>query len=162
MLFNSIQYAIFLPVVFAVYWLLPHKFRWPLLLAASYYFYMSWNPKYVVLILFTTVVSYAAALLIERCQTKRRKRAVLTLALIVCLGVLFVFKYFNFFFAALESAFRLLAIPVHPITLQLILPVGISFYTFQTLSYVVDVYRGGAAERNFGIYATFVSFFDNW
>lgn len=159
MLFNSIQYAIFLPVVFAVYWLLPHKFRWPLLLAASYYFYMSWNPKYVVLILFTTVVSYAAALLIERCQTKRRKRAVLTLALIVCLGVLFVFKYFNFFFAALESAFRLLAIPVHPITLQLILPVGISFYTFQTLSYVVDVYRGGAAERNFGVYATFVSFF---
>ena len=158
-LFNSIQYAIFLPVVFAVYWLLPHKFRWPLLLAASYYFYMSWNPKYVVLILFTTVVSYAAALLIERCQTKRRKRAVLTLALIVCLGVLFVFKYFNFFFAALESAFRLLAIPVHPITLQLILPVGISFYTFQTLSYVVDVYRGGAAERNFGVYATFVSFF---
>lgn len=160
MLFNSWQYAVFLPVVFALYWALPHKLRWPLLLAASYYFYMSWNVKYVVLILFTTAVSYTAALLLEKTEQRKKRRLLLTTALVACLGVLFVFKYWNFFFGSLETLARRFAIPLHATTLRLLLPVGISFYTFQTLGYVIDVYRGDVeAERNFGVYATFISFF---
>lgn len=96
MLFNSMAYAIFLPIVFIVYWLLPQKFRWPLLLGASYYFYMSWNPKYIILILLTTAVSYFAGLLIEG-QKGSVKKVVLTITCIICLGTLFIFKYFNFF-----------------------------------------------------------------
>ena len=160
MLFNSWQYAVFLPVVFALYWALPHKLRWPLLLAASYYFYMSWNVTYVVLILFTTAVSYTAALLLEKTEQRKKRRVLLTAALVACLGVLFVFKYWNFFFGSLAAVARRFAIPLHPTTLRLLLPVGISFYTFQTLGYVIDVYRGDVeAEKNFGVYAAFISFF---
>ena len=160
MLFNSWQYAVFLPLVFALYWALPHKLRWSLLLAASYYFYMSWNVKYVVLILFTTAVSYTAALLLEKTEKQKRRRILLTAALIACLGVLFVFKYWNFFFGSLAALAQRFAIPLQPATLKLLLPVGISFYTFQTLGYVIDVYRGDVeAERNFGVYAAFISFF---
>ncbi|MBO5502129.1 MAG: MBOAT family protein [Clostridia bacterium] len=160
MLFNSFAYAIFLPIVFIAYWALPHRFRWMLLLAASYYFYMSWNVQYVVLILLTTVISYAAAIGIEKAATKRRKKACVAAMAIVSLGVLFLFKYFNFAMDSISAVARALAIPMEPVTLQLLLPVGISFYTFQTLSYVVDVYRGKCpAEKHFGIYALFVSFF---
>ncbi len=160
MLFNSFAFAIFLPIVFGLYWLLPHRFRWGLLLAASYYFYMSWNVRYVGLILFTTVVSYLSAIMLERTKSARGKRGILAGALLACLGVLFVFKYFNFVSRSVSDFCRMISIPMHPVTLKLMLPVGISFYTFQTLSYVIDVYRGDVrAERNFGIYATFVSFF---
>lgn len=160
MLFNSLSFAVFMTVIFFVYWLLPQKFRWPLLLIASYYFYMSWNPKYVVLILFTTIVSYVSALAIDKVSTARTKKLVLTVAIISCLGVLFFFKYFNFTSEIVTSIANKLAIPLNPITLKVLLPVGISFYTFQTLSYVIDVYRGTVKpERNFGIYATFISFF---
>ena len=158
MLFNSLAFAVFLPIVFIAYWAVPHKFRWPILLVSSYYFYMSWNPEYVVLIFLTTAVSYGAALGIERAP--KAKKWILLLALGICLGVLFVFKYFNFFSASVTGLLSLLAIPMHPVTVSLLLPVGISFYTFQTLSYVIDVYRGEIpAERNFGVYAAFVSFF---
>lgn len=160
MLFNSLSYAVFLPIVFILYWLLPHKYRWVLLFIASYYFYMSWNVKYVVLILFTTFVSYSAALILEKQDSKKKKKLVLAFTAILCLGILFFFKYFNFFSDSIVSFFRLFSIKLHPITLKLILPVGISFYTFQTLSYVVDVYRGDVvAEKHFGYYATFISFF---
>lgn len=158
MLFNSIEYAIFLPIVFILYWKLPHKYRWAMLLFASYYFYMSWNAKYVFLIFFTTFVSYIAGLLIEKYPIY--KKTVLSFTLVACLGVLFVFKYFNFFFEIINSILKVFALPVSDFTLKLLLPVGISFYTFQTLSYVIDVYRGNLkAEKHFGYYATFVSFF---
>ena len=158
--FNSMAYAIFLPVVFIAYWMLPHKYRWILLLLSSYYFYMSWNPKYVVLILLTTVVSYVAALLLEKqVNTKTRKRILIT-TLLVCLGVLFVFKYFNFATASVFAFLGRFSIHLRPATLNLLLPVGISFYTFQTLSYVIDVYKGKVKpEKHFGIFATFISFF---
>lgn len=158
--FNSMAYAIFLPVVFIAYWMLPHKYRWILLLLSSYYFYMSWNPKYVVLILLTTVVSYVAALLLEKqVNTKTRKR-ILNTTLLVCLGVLFVFKYFNFATASVFAFLGRFSIHLRPATLNLLLPVGISFYTFQTLSYVIDVYKGKVKpEKHFGIFATFISFF---
>lgn len=160
MLFNSLSFAVFLPIVFALYWILPHRFRWILLLVASYYFYMSWDFKYIVLILFTTVVSYSAARLIEGKSNKRYKKAVLLIAAILCLGVLFFFKYFTFVSQTISEVIGLFSIKINPITLYLILPVGISFYTFQTLSYVIDVYRGDIeAEHHFGKYATFVSFF---
>lgn len=155
MLFNTLAYAVFLPVVFILYWVIPAKYRWILLLAASYYFYMSWNYKYVVLILFTTLVSYAAALFLERTKKRAAKNVIVIAALCLCLGVLFVFKYYNFAVSTLSHLFHF-----SPRYLNLLLPVGISFYTFQTLSYVIDVYRGDVpAEKHFGKYATFVSFF---
>lgn len=160
MLFNSIDFLIFLPIVFILYWAFPHKYRWALILISSYYFYMSWNAKYMILILFTTFMSYAAALLIEKFEDKTIRKLIITATLILCLGVLFFFKYFNFVSSSVTDFLNLFTLQLHPVTLNLILPVGISFYTFQTLSYVIDVYRGDIkAERHFGIYAAFISFF---
>ena len=160
MLFNSWQFALFFPIVFALYWSLPHRFRVYLLFAASYWFYMSWNARYVVLILFTTIVSYTSALMLEKSASRRTKKLILSGALLACLGVLFVFKYFNFFAGAVADFAAMFSLHLHPMTLRLLLPVGISFYTFQTLSYVIDVYKGTAKpERNFIVYATFISFF---
>ncbi|MCQ2441852.1 MAG: MBOAT family protein [Oscillospiraceae bacterium] len=160
MLFNSFAFALFLPIVFALYWALPHKYRWILILLASYYFYMSWNAKYVFLILFTTIISYGAARLLEQEEMQKRKKWILVGTAVLCLGVLFFFKYFNFVSGSVADFLALFAIKMNPITLNLLLPVGISFYTFQTLSYVIDVYRGDvAAERHFGYYAAFISFF---
>ena len=160
MLFNSLAFAVFLPIVFILFWAMPQKHRWIVLLLSSYYFYMSWNVKYVVLILFTTVVSYVTALLMEKTEQKKTRRLLLVAALMASLGVLFVFKYFNFLSESLNAVFTRFAIPLHPITLKLMLPVGISFYTFQTLSYVIDVYKGEVkAEKHFGRYGAFISFF---
>lgn len=160
MLFNSMAFAIFLPVVFVLYWVLPHRFRWVLLLISSYYFYMSWDAGYIVLILFTTFVSYKAALMLESAETQKKKRICTVSALIVSLGVLFFFKYYNFFATSLTGALQKFAIEFHPKTLEVVVPVGISFYTFQTLGYVIDVYRGEVqAEHHFGKYAAFISFF---
>lgn len=160
MLFNSIDFLIFLPIVFILYWALPHKYRWALILVSSYYFYMSWNAKYMILILFTTFMSYGAALLIEKFEDKKVRKFIIAATLIICLGVLFFFKYFNFVSNSVTEFLNLFALQLHPVTLNFILPVGISFYTFQTLSYVIDVYRGVTkAERHFGVYAAFISFF---
>ena len=158
--FNSLQFLIFLPVVLILHWLLPHKYRWMLLLAASYYFYMSWNAALVFLIAGTTLVSYLAGIAVERAKTQRVKRLCLVGTLAVCLGVLVFFKYFNFLVDSAISFLNLFAMDIDTFSLNLILPIGISFYTFQTLSYVIDVYRGTVrAERHLGYYALFVSFF---
>ncbi len=160
MLFNSFAFAVFLPIVFILYWALPGKHRWALILAASYYFYMSWNAKYVFLILFTTGISYAAARLLEKTDEKKQKNRILAGTAVLCLGVLFFFKYFNFVSQSVTDFLSLFTLKLSPLTLDLLLPVGISFYTFQTLSYVIDVYRGDVqAERHFGKYAAFISFF---
>lgn len=160
MLFNSLSFAIFFPIVFILYWGLPHRYRWVLILAASYYFYMSWNVKYVILILFTTCASYVAGILLEKQSSKRKKQIILTITAVLCLGILFFFKYFNFVSDSIVKVLSHFAIQINPITLNLLLPVGISFYTFQTLSYVIDVYRGDLpAEKHFGYYAAFISFF---
>ena len=158
--FNSVEFAIFLPIVFAIYWAIPHKFRWMILLLSSYYFYMSWNPKYVVLILFTSIISYIAGRLLAINKNEKIRRCILICTLVACLGVLFFFKYFNFISESIVNAASCFALTMHSVTLNLLLPVGISFYIFQTLSYVIDVYRGNVQpEYNFGIYATFISFF---
>ena len=176
MLFNSFGYAVFLPVIFLLYWALPGKWRWALLLAASYFFYASWGAAYIPVLLLTTAVSYFAALYIEgagrrpaRQKTGRRRtkpgspaagKTVLILSVTFCAALLFFFKYLNFFSENAAALLQRFSIPVQPLTLRLALPIGISFYLFQTISYLVDVYRGKiAAERHFGIYAVYISFF---
>lgn len=160
MLFNSNAFYVFLPIVFVVYWSIPAKYRWGILFLSSYYFYMSWNVKYVTLILTTTLVSYGAALLMERTEDRKKKKLCMAAALLISLGILFFFKYFDFLSESLRDLLKKFAIPMHKTTLDLMLPVGISFYTFQTLSYVIDVYRGEVkACRHLGKYATFIAFF---
>ncbi|MEG2404896.1 MAG: MBOAT family O-acyltransferase [Oscillospiraceae bacterium] len=167
MLFNSVGFLIFFPIVLLGYYALPQKLRKYWLLAASYYFYMCWNAKYFVLILFATIITYFGSIAISKInegslenEKKTRYKKLVTAAVImVALGVLFLFKYFNFFFAMLSKIFSIFGANVN-IGLNLLLPVGISFYTFQSISYIIDVYRGDIkAERRFVNYALFVSFF---
>lgn len=158
MLFNSLRFLIFFPLVFLVYWALPLRGRQIFLLAASYYFYMCWKPEFIVLVLFSTAVDYFCALGMERWTEK--KKGLLAVSLTVNLGLLFFFKYFNFFGATLTALCRAAAIPFSVPVLEIILPVGISFYTFQTLSYTIDVYRRERkAEHDFVLFALFVSYF---
>lgn len=160
MLFNSLHYAAFLPVAVILYFTFPHKFRWAVLLMLSYYFYMSWNVKLIWLILFTTFTSYISAILIENTTNQKLKKLYMTVGVSVSLICLFFFKYFNFFAGAIADMSGAFGLSLQPTTLKLVLPVGISFYTFQTLSYVIDIYRGSyKCERHFGIYALYVSFF---
>ena len=158
--FNSLAFLLFLPIVILVYWLLPHKFRWIWLLLASYVFYMSWNPWLIFLIIGTTLVSYCSAIIIEKNEKKGIKRFFLWLTIIVSIGALIFFKYFNFLIESAISFLRLFSLPIDSFALDIILPIGISFYTFQTLSYVIDVYKGDCqAEKHLGYYALFVCYF---
>ena len=160
MTFNSLQFLIFLPVVIILYFIVPHKFRWLILLIASYYAYMSWNPWLVFLILATTLVSYLAGIFIPKTQNQKVKKLLLAITIIVCLGILIFFKYFNFLLGSVISFLNLFSMNIHSVALDIILPIGISFYTFQTLSYVIDVYKGKfEPEKHFGYFALYVSFF---
>lgn len=161
MIFNSIEFLIFYPVVLLLYFLLPKKFRWTMLLAASAFFYLYWSIKLIFLIVFTIVISYTAAILIEKYRDNPAlKKTCLVVTLVACFGVLFFFKYFNFLSDSVVSVANLFGAGWDDFSLNLILPVGISFYTFQTLSFVIDVYRGTVpAERHFGYYALYVTFF---
>lgn len=156
MLFNSLQYLIFYPLVLLGYFLFPKKWKNFWLLCASYYFYMGWNAKYAVLLLFTTVVTYTGSLLIE----KFRNRWLLVLTAGVNFGLLFYFKYAQFAWNNLGLICRKLGIPFTDRDFDILLPVGISFFIFQAVGYTIDVYRKEIyAERNFFRYALFVSFF---
>ena len=161
MLFNSLRFLVFFPCVFLLYWAMPHRGRKWLLLAASYYFYMCWKPEFIVLILLSTLVDYLCSLGMEHfAGDAGRRKALLAVSLTMNLGLLFFFKYFNFFGGALTSLCRAVSIPFSVPVLDIILPVGISFYTFQTLSYTIDVYRGKMQpEHDFVTFALFVSFF---
>jgi D-alanyl-lipoteichoic acid acyltransferase DltB (MBOAT superfamily) len=141
-----------------LYFSIKQKYRWLLLLIGSYYFYMSWKPEYVILIMVTTLIDWFAARNIQDHPAK--KKLFLSLSLIANLGLLMTFKYWNFFNDSLRSALSTWSIPFTPATIKVLLPVGISFYTFQSIAYVVDVYRGKIKpERHLGIYASFISFF---
>lgn len=159
MLFATWHYAIFLPVVLIVYYSLSRRWQNYFLLAASYFFYGCWSKKFLLLLMFSTCTDYLCALGIEK-GTPRRKKLLLGAAILINLSILTFFKYFNFF---ADSAGHLLhAVGMRPNmpVLKIFLPVGVSFYTFQSISYVVDVYRGKTkAERNFPLYALFVSYF---
>lgn len=168
MLFNSYQFLIFFPVVVLIYWAIPLRFRYIWLLAASYYFYMCWNAKYALLLLFSTAVTYASGLIINKVKSldidgKKRTRYMklcVAFSFIINLGVLAWFKYFNFIFENVQKVFAHIGITLSSPAFDIVLPVGISFYIFQALSYTVDVYRGDIyAEKNFLKYALFVSFF---
>jgi alginate O-acetyltransferase complex protein AlgI len=161
MVFNSIEFLIFFPLVVTGYYLIPHRYRWMLLLAGSYYFYMCWKLEYVFLILFSTMVDYFAGIMMERYEGKQHIRKMyLIMSLVVNLGLLFTFKYFNFFSDNLRYVFNAINVVYHAPSLNLLLPVGISFYTFQTLSYTIEVYkRNYKAEKHFGYFALYVAYF---
>ena len=142
MTFNSWEFLIFYPIVALLYFLLPKKLVWPMLLVASYYFYMFYQPDLIYLIVGTTLISWIASHIIAKNEKSSIRKIWLSLTLIVCLGVLFFYKYFNFLAGSVVSIAEMLGAAPSPVALNLILPVGISFYTFQTLSYVIDVYRG--------------------
>lgn len=160
MLFTSFSYAMFFAAVFALYWRLPHRYRWVLLLAASYFFYICWEPRFALLLIFVTAAAYSAALLLERENRPTVRKLILTAAAICALTPLFIFKYYGFFAENLTALLGRVGIRANISSLRLLLPVGISFYSFQSLGYVIDVYRKQQrAERHFGIFAAFVSFF---
>jgi alginate O-acetyltransferase complex protein AlgI len=156
MLFNTIDFIVFLPIVVFIYYLLPQKGRWILLLLASYFFYGSWKLNYLAFIIISTVIDYACGLKMDKIVSKKKKKPFLILSLVSNLGLLFFFKYYNFFAENLNSGIA----SNFPILEDVILPVGISFYTFQTLSYSVDVYHSRQkAESHLGYFALYVSFF---
>ncbi len=160
MLFNSLAFAIFFPIVIILYFLIPHRFRWIFLLLASYYFYMCWKAEYALLIMLSTIVDYFVAIKMSNIPEKSKRKKWLFISLFVNLGLLFTFKYFNFFGNSLNAIFDSINIMAEVPAFKLLLPVGISFYTFQTLSYSIDVYNGKVApEKHFGIFALYVSFF---
>ena len=156
--FNSLEYLIFLPVTILLYFITPHKYRNYLLLALSYFFYMCWRPEYALLILTSTAVTYLCGRLIG--SRPRHKKMWVALSLTINLAILFFFKYFNFAADIITAVLQKAGLAITAPSLDVLLPVGISFYTFQALGYTVDVYRGKLEpEKNFGIYALFVSFF---
>lgn len=160
MLFNSLDFLIFFPIVVLIYYVVPKKLKYIWLLIASYYFYMSWNAKYALLILFSTVVTYFSGLLIGKVSGVRQKKLVVAFSFLANLSVLGFYKYFDFFLHNLNKVLSAAHIRLIDNPFSFLLPVGISFYTFQALSYTMDVYRGKAApEKNFLKYALFVSFF---
>lgn len=163
MLFNSLSYAIFLPIVFFLYWFATKgslKLQNILLLVASYYFYACWDWRFMFLLIFSTVLDYYTGIKIHEAADRRKKLFWLWLSVGINLGFLGVFKYYNFFAESFADAMALLGWNVNPASLQLILPVGISFYTFHGLSYVIDLYKNRIEpERNFIDYSVFVSFF---
>jgi alginate O-acetyltransferase complex protein AlgI len=159
MIFNSFEFLLFFPIVTIIYFLLPHKSRWILLLLASCVFYMFFVPVYILILLITILIDYFAAIYISRSEGRKRKQYLAISIISTCL-VLFIFKYFNFF----NNNFQLLAQTVHwnyPIpALKILLPIGLSFHTFQSLSYVIEVYRGKQKpETHFGIYSLYVMFY---
>ncbi len=159
--FNSVAFLLFLPFVVLVHWLLPHRARKFWLLAASYFFYIYWNPLLIVLLLASTAVDYFCGRGMERfSESKRIKKVLLLTSVCVNLGLLFFFKYWDFFADNVNRFCLALSIPYTVPALNLILPVGISFYTFQTMSYTIDVYRGDfPAEKNPITFALYVTFF---
>lgn len=164
MIFNSFSYILFLPLVCIIYYALPHRFRWALLLGASYFFYCCWNVKYALLMFFSTAITYAAGLLIDRenriCGGVVGKRIWIVISSVLNLSVLFLFKYYSFMAETINVLMDKMGFAASCPSLSLILPVGISFYTLQSLGYTVDVYRGNiSCQRHFGKYALFVSFF---
>lgn len=158
--FNSLEFLFFLPIVFGVYWILPHRWRNTFLLIASYYFYMSWNPWFGILLFGTTLVDWKCALEMEKSALQSKRRVWLMFSLISNLGVLAAFKYSAFFYNTFEWTRSEIANDIPHYMQALIIPIGLSFYVFHSLSYIIDVYRSKiAAEKNFGTFALFVSFF---
>lgn len=164
MQFNSVNFMLYFPIVIGLYFVIPSKWRKMWLLLASYYFYMSWNAKYVLLIGTSTIATYICGLLLSKCMKEKaavwKKKTIIVSCMILNLGILAVFKYGNFTIDSVNAILKMFHMNVIDRKIDLLLPVGISFYTFQALGYIVDVYRGDVeAEKDFCRYALFVSFF---
>lgn len=160
MLFNSIDFLIFFPITVFIYYVLPPKVRYIWLLVASYYFYMQWNPAYVLLLLSSTIVTYVGGLILENTETVSKRKICLISVLLINLSILGYFKYANMFMGYLNKAIIIFGRQEIPWDNSIILPVGISFFTLQSLGYLIDVYRKDIyAEHNFLRYALFISFF---
>ena len=163
MLFNSIDFAVFLPIVFALYWFVTNKslkMQNLLIIAASYLFYGWWDWRFLSLIIFSTLVDYAVGVGLSKQENQTKRKLLLWTSITVNLGFLGLFKYYDFFLENFISAFSLLGMPIQANSLNIILPVGISFYTFQTLSYSIDVYRRKLEPtKDFFAFAAFVCFF---
>ena len=160
MLFNSLQFLLFFPVVTLLYFLFPQRYRWLLLLTASCVFYCAFYPPYILILFFTIAVDYVTGIYIEKSEGARRKQF-LIMSIIANVGVLAIFKYFNFFLNNLNHLLHGLYIEGHDLGFwKIMLPIGLSFHTFQAMSYTIEVYRGNQkAERHLGIYALYVMFY---
>ena len=160
MLFNSVAFVLFYILVTTLYFLCPYRFRWIILLAASCYFYMAFVPIYILILGFTIVIDYFAGIYIEKAQEKRRRKLLLTASLVANIGILAVFKYYNFINLNIDYLFQRFNYH-NPIPyLSILLPIGLSFHTFQAMSYTIEVYRGNQkAEKHFGIYSLYVMFY---
>ena len=163
MLFNSVEFAIFFPLVFAIYWLIGRRnltLQNLFVLLASYTFYAFWDWRFLGLIIFSTLVDYSVGILLSKNFSKVKRKVLLGTSIALNLGLLGFFKYYNFFIESFVNAFSLFGQELRYSSLYIILPVGISFYTFQTLSYTIDIYRGKLSPtRNLLVFAAFVSFF---
>lgn len=163
MLFNSIDFVVFLPIVFILYWLIPKekiKLQNLLIVGASYFFYGWWDWRYLGLILLSTIVDYAVGLKLSNTDARGSRKALLWISLLVNLGLLGFFKYYDFFLENFKASFSFFGTELNASSLNLILPVGISFYTFQTLSYTIDVYKRKLnPTHDFIAFSAFVSFF---
>lgn len=169
MSFSSGTFLLFFPVVAIIYFIIPEKIKYIWLLLASYYFYMGWNAEYALLILTSTVITYLSGLVLEEIKKKKwdKKTKYMKLCVAVSvisnLGILGYFKYTQFFFDLARKILAVVNVQVTEHQFDILLPVGISFYTFQALSYTMDVYRDEIyAEKNFLKYALFVSFSPSW
>jgi D-alanyl-lipoteichoic acid acyltransferase DltB (MBOAT superfamily) len=160
MLFNSIEFLLFFPIVTIILFIIPKKTQWLWLLLSSYYFYMSWNPKYALLIITSTIITFGTSLLIAKASTTSKKKMWVFISFSSNLAILFFFKYANFTSELVNKLSTNFGMDINVPRLDYLLPVGISFYTFQALSYTVDVYREDIKPtKHFGKYALFVSFF---
>lgn len=159
MLFNSLHFVAFFIITTIAYFLLPHRYRWLLLLSISCYFYMAFIPVYILILAFTIIIDYIAGILIENARGKRRKM-LLSISIVANVGVLCFFKYYNFLNENLTELLGWVSVENPIPALSIILPIGLSFHTFQAMSYTIEVYRGNQnAERHFGIYALYVMFY---
>jgi alginate O-acetyltransferase complex protein AlgI len=160
MVFNSLHFAVFFLIVLTAYRLLPHRGQNWLLLGASYYFYAAWDWRFLGLLIASTLIDYGCALAIHAAEDPRRRKLLLTLSLGFNLSMLGFFKYFNFFAGSLHGLFALVGWQLDFFTLKVLLPIGISFYTFMTMSYVIDVYRREITPtRNLLDFAVFIAYF---
>ncbi|MDB5011763.1 MAG: rane bound O-acyl transferase family protein [Mucilaginibacter sp.] len=160
MVFNSLQFFLFYIIVTVGYYLLPHRFRWLLLLLVSCYFYMAFVPIYILILAGTIIIDYFAGIYLEKIADQKKRKRFLILSIVTNVGILCVFKYYNFFAANINDLADSAHITGQLFYLKILLPIGLSFHTFQAMSYTIEVYRGNQkAEKHFGIYALYVMFY---
>ncbi|MEY3068039.1 MAG: hypothetical protein RL037_1946 [Bacteroidota bacterium] len=160
MLFNSIEYLIFFVLSTSLYFILEHKYRWMLLLGVSCFFYMYFKPVYILILAFTIIIDFYVGIALERTENKAIKKRILYFSIVANLGILVFFKYWNFFFSNVNELLFYFNSTEHFPLLEFILPIGLSFHTFQAMSYTIEVYRGNQkAEKHFGLYSLYVMFY---